>query len=193
MSFKITKMECKEKMIRQSSLLLVLVLSLFSGLASAITVDQLETTSATNNIFDLGPLIEPGKTFGAHHEHQGWFRDEWTFSLSELSNVALRVDNVLELAEPDTWVDGELVVNLLNINDLHTHFSFQLGAESEWVYATLDVGNYFFVVEGGTDGSLGGMYAGTVSVAAVPLPAAALLFGSALLGLFGVRARSRKA
>ena len=54
---------------------------------------------------------------------------------------------------------------------------------------TLTAGNYILEVRGTVTGLAGGSYAGVLNAAPVPLPAAAWLFGSGLLGLIGAARR----
>ncbi len=55
----------------------------------------------------------------------------------------------------------------------------------------LGAGNYVLEVRGNVTGTSGGSYAGVFNVAAVPVPAAAWLFGTSLIGLAGAT-RKRK-
>lgn len=83
--------------------------------------------------------------------------------------------------------------NLLNITDISvvddfSTVSFSSSADGDyWVSdgAFVDDGLYPIMVSGTVTGTLGGMYA--TRIAPVPLPPAALLFGSALVGLAGLR------
>ena len=59
-------------------------------------------------------------------------------------------------------------------------------------YADLAAGSYFLQIVGGLLSGKVGTLTGLVSVAAVPVPGALLLFGSALAGLVGVTRRGRK-
>jgi hypothetical protein len=59
-------------------------------------------------------------------------------------------------------------------------------------YANLAAGAYFLKIVGGLASGKTGTVTGLVSVSAVPVPAALLLFGSALAGLVGVGRRGRK-
>lgn len=53
----------------------------------------------------------------------------------------------------------------------------------------LSAGTYVLELRGSVSGSAGGSYSGVLNVAPVPVPAAAWLMGSALLGLVGARRR----
>ena len=50
-------------------------------------------------------------------------------------------------------------------------------------------GNMYLTVAGVTNGSIGGLYSGAISAAVVPLPPAAWMLGSALVGLVAVGRR----
>ncbi len=54
----------------------------------------------------------------------------------------------------------------------------------------LGAGTYVLELRGAVTGALGGGYVGALDVAEVPVPAAAWLMGSALLGLIGARRRN---
>lgn len=55
----------------------------------------------------------------------------------------------------------------------------------------LGAGTYVLEIRGNITGAVGGSYSGTLNVEPVPVPAAALLFGSALSGLVAARRRRR--
>jgi hypothetical protein len=54
---------------------------------------------------------------------------------------------------------------------------------------TLSAGTYVLELRGSVSGTAGGSYSGVLNIAPVPVPAAAWLMGSALLGLVGARRR----
>jgi len=75
-------------------------------------------------------------------------------------------------------------------NDFESGVSGSVGqGMAELLFSNLQPGWYTIFV-GGTDGSLGGSPF-TLSVSAVPVPAAVYLFGSAVVGLAGLRRRRR--
>ena len=61
-----------------------------------------------------------------------------------------------------------------------------------WAPGLLATGTYVLKITGTASGAAGGTYSGAMNLTAVPLPPAAILFGSVLFG-FAVVARKRKA
>lgn len=71
-------------------------------------------------------------------------------------------------------------------------FTSFVGSGESVVIDNIADGNYGLWLKG-TAGSGGGLVTGVVALAAVPIPAAVWLFGSALVGLFGVKRHTGKA
>lgn len=65
----------------------------------------------------------------------------------------------------------------------------QTGIVSVLAPTILGAGDYILEVRGLVDGQFGGSYSGVLNIAPVPLPAAAWLLGSALVGLGGLARR----
>jgi len=55
----------------------------------------------------------------------------------------------------------------------------------------LPAGQYILEISGQVKGLAGGSYSGVLNAAPIPVPAAAILFGSGLLGLLGIARRTR--
>jgi hypothetical protein len=106
-------------------------------------------------------------------------KDSWTFKLSALSQIIV---NVSSLKVNPTWVDGvELDGNPLT----------QIGGVTNgaWLFDNvLGVGAHIISLVGTTNGLNSGYQLNVESpiTGQTPIPAAAWLFGSALLGLIGL-------
>ncbi len=143
-----------------------------------------------NDLYIGGSLFISGATYdgtGASVD------DEWGFTLQE--EAALQV-SLVDIVAPGLTVFGF-------DNDFSASLQNQSGQPSGTFFTTtvLDVGHYVLKVVGTAIGTVGASYAGTISalgnapdISPVPIPAAAWLFGSALLGLAGIaRRRNQRA
>lgn len=122
----------------------------------------------------------------AHGFWEGSFADRWKFSLAEDSKIGLAVKDW-------EWSIGHF--KILDIDRLRVVSNFDGGDRERlragnWYHTMLAAGDYHFVVKGDVAG-LGGKYHGHLKVSAVPLPAAAWLFLSALAGLLVIRRRQQ--
>lgn len=149
-----------------------------AGAAQAATLYQ---NSAYNQ-----NLTEGTYNFLKYHPtffHDYEFSDDWGFSLAQQSLVTMSIDD---------FEVGIKWFKILDIDDLELIFDATSIGDGESFTVLLDSAtSYMFTVEGEVDGALGGKYYGSLSVAEVPIPAAAWLFGSAILGL-SLRARRSK-
>jgi hypothetical protein len=131
----------------------------------------------------------------------GSFMDTFNFSILANSEVAASVQNN-PLVKRSIFVRNieNLSLSLFNTNGTLSDVTddSQIGSailSGESSYDLLASGNYYAKVEGTAVGSSGGKYTITMSAdpAPVPVPAAAWLLGSGLLGLVGIARRKEVA
>jgi len=115
------------------------------------------------------------------------FADEWTFTLTDNLIVSISVD--ANDSPPSFNISNFLVIS----DSPLIVFSFQAADNRYSFDGVLPADTYTFDVTGVSSGSIGGSYIGTVGATLVPIPAAAWLFGSALLGLVAVGRRKNAA
>lgn len=110
------------------------------------------------------------------------FFDEWRFTLASLSNAESEVVNVISGQGKN--ISG-LYFSLFSANANYVIQSAVAGCTSVLACsaAGLASGQYVLHVGGSGTGNGGGAYDGTLTITAVPLPPAAILFGSVLFGL----------
>lgn len=154
-----------------------------------------EFTGGTTN-----PTEESAVGINAPHSFNatGDIGDHGTLWMSgSLGNLQQTLGNAI--AGPNSYGSSETgwgEVMTPGAHDLSLTDDFESGVSgsvgqgtAELVFNSLQPGWYTIFV-GGTDGSLGGSPF-TLSVSAVPVPAAVYLFGSAVVGLAGLRRRRR--
>ncbi len=121
----------------------------------------------------------------------GTFSDSWSLVVDETIGAA---DVNISVSD----VHGSLLGYTVNIDNLAVTGSptFAGGGDSLFYTGTLENGTYNFTIGGDATGdntvngySFGGAYEVSLNAAPVPLPPAALLFGSALVGLAALRRR----
>ena len=78
---------------------------------------------------------------------------------------------------------------LFNFDDLFLVGASTGGSSLSLTLPAAAVGNMYLGVTGITTGTIGGLYSGAISAAVVPLPPAAWMLGSALVGLVAVGRR----
>ncbi len=146
---------------------------IFGGGCLAILASVVLSMPVQAATIDLGELTT-GDYGLAGVDFFGVVVDSYTFSLAEISDLA--VDLVIE--------PTELYVTALT-EDPIPPIDLIAGGFPDFSVTGLAAGDYvLFVIGAFTDG-----YYGTMSVTAVPLPAAAWLFASALLGMAGIKRR----
>lgn len=178
--------------ISMKSCLLSAVCSL--GVIGAGAVNAAYDNPVIPNLDDavLNALLVPGEyefdntTIGANQS----INDSWVFTVNE------QVHAIIDVTSTEFLLGNFLLLG--NDEELDVTFTGTAGNIGEGIYdlGILDTGiTYTINVVGSTANSLGlagGGYDGDLNLSAVPIPAAAWLFGSALLGVVGV-GRSRKA
>ncbi len=110
----------------------------------------------------------------------GAFSHSWTL------DVAGENDLIITFEDSDTPISGNLNISnmvvtgpsAITFTEVDENWSFNGYAAD---------GTYTIEVSGVSDGRIGALY--TAEIAPVPIPPAALLFGSALIGLAGLRRR----
>jgi len=154
-------------------------LSFFSVLFLAVGSSAWAASISLGNV-SAGDLVGDGEV-----KLPGSFVDEWTFTLTDYLSVSFSVDAN----------DSPPAFNISNFLVKSDAFLFDYeSADNRYSFTgDLPSGTYTFNVEGVSSGSIGGSYIGTVGATEVPIPAAAWLFGSALLGLGAVRRRKNAA
>ncbi len=132
-----------------------------------------------------------GQTFTYNHlitntaDLSGLFADTGTFTLTNPGPINVSIRNSALSA---CFIDILNVSQFSVVPPLNTGlFSTGNLVDANFVLSGLSAGTYTLQFTGNADGVFGGAY--DVTVSAVPLPAAAWLFGSALLGFVTYSAR----
>lgn len=145
----------------------VAVLSLSFGAAvGGAQASPLTTTE------DLGELAFGDATgiFNVYNDDKGLFEDSYTFTLANDGAVEVRITEESFISFLDFAIEG-----------LSGTIDGQGGSGTAFIVNGLEADTqYTLKITGNITGDDGGSYAGLVT--AVPLPAAAWLFGTALLG-----------
>lgn len=147
-------------------------------------------TTAYADVVDLGEL-SPGVTPYTGTVAVGAFSTDYTFSLANLSSGVFSL-NQLPLANSGVAVFdfSSLKFDLYSVAD-----GWQAGAVAggEFSFANLAAGDYYVTVEGTANGAFGGIYAGSINIAAVPEPSsiAMLMIGFAALGAVARRRQNK--
>ena len=154
-------------------------ISLFSVLLLVIG------SSAWAASIDLGTVSAGDLVGDAEIKLPGAFVDDWTFILTDDLLVSISVD------ANDTLPVFQISDFLVTSASPLINFDYHADDNRYFFTGPLPAGTYTFDATGTSAGSFGGSYIGTVG--AVPLPAAAWLFGSAMLGLAAVGRRKKAA
>lgn len=122
-------------------------------------------------------------TFGAEYskdkktDANNIFEDTYSFTLGTLADASASVVNVTSGA-------GQNIAGLdFKLYDSLSALIEDCTAGTPCAIAGLSAGNYLLKVFGTVSGNGRGKYDGTLEITAVPLPPAAILFGSVLFGL----------
>ena len=162
--------------LRASVAMFVLLLAAPAVLASSLSYNPANNQNLASGHYGFAKYHSP-------FEASGSFSDTWEFSLAEDSKVSLGIKDI---------EFGLHSLKLLDISNMSIVFDGESLSEGAWFHTMLDGGtNYAFTVAGDVAGLFGGAYKGKLSVSAVPLPATAWLFLSALAGLVVIRRRQQ--
>lgn len=147
-------------------------------------------STAYADVVDLGELI-PGVTPYSATVAVGPFSTDYAFSLADASSGVFSL-NQLPLANGNISVFD---FSSLTFN-LYTATDNWLGGDvagGQFSFANLEAGNYYITVAGTANGAFGGIYAGSINIAAVPEPSsiAMLMIGFAALGAVARRRQNK--
>lgn len=164
-----------------------LIVAAFSLPAKAVPVDM---TPCLNNAACVTPVTTAGASFSDNN--LGNFTDFFVFSLAGPASVSTSASATNAFSDISSFL-----MRLLNGAGLagsevtHSVGSTPLpsGDQAIGLLATLGPGTYTLELSGNGNGT--SSYGGTLDIRAVPLPAAALLFGSGLIGLVALGRRKK--
>ena len=147
-------------------------------------------TTAHADVVDLGEL-SAGVTPYTANVAVGAFSTDYTFSLADVSSGIFSLNQLpLTNGGVNVFDFSSLSFDLYSVAD-----GWQQGAVagSEFTFANLAAGDYYITVAGTASGAVGGIYAGAITVAAVPEPSsvAMLMIGFAALGAVARRRRNK--
>ncbi len=160
-------------------LLMTLLIAMVAGAgtAQASTTLSLGSLSIGMNEDAQRPL-SPG---------MGNFNDHWTLLVGGQNDLYIEFN--------DAELYSSTIGNILNITGMNVNGGVDLifsNVGDRWFYhGNLPDGPYTITVSGLADGLAGGIYTASLRAAPVPIPPAALLFGSALAGLAAFRRRKK--
>ena len=162
--------------LRTSMAMFVLMAAAPAVLASSLSYNAANNQNLASGHYGFSKYHSPFKASGK-------FYDTWGFSLAENSKVSLGIKDI---------EFGWHRFKLLDISNMSIVFDGKNLPEGAWFHTMLEGGKqYQFSVAGDVAGLFGGAYKGKLGVSAVPLPAAAWLFLSALAGLVVIRRKQQ--
>ena len=172
----------------------VALVTAFSASASAYYLTNGSGVAPSSNPGDASPLVAGDWGFDQYliAGNGTSFTDTFNFSVATpvtgaatANSLPLKVKalDVLDFSTFDVkFYDGSSLTTMTYVTD--TSGSYYEGS------GPLNPGtNYYVQVSGVTSGTNGGLYQFSYAMSPVPLPAAAWLFGSGLLGLVGIARR----
>lgn len=139
-----------------------------------------------------GPVLKSMKlaagesdSIGASHRNGGFFQDSYTLTLAD--DAAVSVD--LQDKAAGSLFNIERLS--LSLTDAVGNTVAQAGEGDSFVTSMLQAGDYKVSITGLSQAVKGGIYSARIGAQtlAAPIPAAAWLFGSALIAMFGVAKR----
>ncbi|MCB5186053.1 FxDxF family PEP-CTERM protein [Methylobacillus gramineus] len=159
-----------------------------------VSVALLVAASGANaaDVVDLGELNAGINTYGTTVAANTEFNHTFNFSLADVSSVNFSLDKlVLNNGSTSVYNFTSLTYSLFSSSD-NSQLAFAT-SNGEFSFAALAAGNYYIDVAGKSSGVAGGIYSGSINVAAVPEPSsvAMLMIGFAALGAVARRRRNK--
>lgn len=157
-----------------------------------INTPTVSGSSHYGNTFTLPTLVIPGTSYGFYDDYVFTIGGATANSVSttidlgnmlQITNLQQRLYNASGNSVPTPGIPVGGVINALT-SPIGT-----FGSVAVLPTIMLAPGTYVLEIRGNVTGSAGGSYAGTMNLTAVPVPAAAWLLGSGLLGLVSVARR----
>ncbi len=160
------------------------LLVIVGGMAVSGTVWAGGVSCPSSTVLDLG-TVNVGDTqviSNSHSTECPSFRDKWRFTLDTPARVGVGIQDVMmDLGGLGTFDIVNLKFFLKFVGDGRVDGTTANGGDS--FLTPLASGDYKLIVKGDINGSLGGLYSGPMTIFAIPIPPAILLFATGLLGL----------
>ncbi len=133
-----------------------------------------------------GGTISSGEELTVQHQTQEQsFVDGWLLVVDEATDWA---DITINFEDAELVISGVTLTDTTNMGATDWNGTTLTGSGDNWQFdGVLPNDWYYFEVTGDVSGPLGSTYIGSLQATPVPIPPAALLFGSALIGLAGLK------
>ena len=145
---------------------------MIAGAATTLSLESTQNNTSPTAVAHSNP-VDPNDYSALIFGNSASLNDTWSLNVA-VGEQAEVVFSALDFGSPTFLISNFQASNTV----LGSSFSF----------SNLAAGTYQFVISGLT-GSFGGAYSVNTTVTSVPLPSAALLMGSAMVGLFSFKKR----
>jgi len=156
-------------------------------IASLVTASG---AAQANMTYEMGVITGFKNQIATNPSNTYGFTDTFNFNITSTSNVTASLD---DLEHTHVTPYFSLVIYKDQNLFLSLNGNTPIGNTQSATSFNLDAGNYSAVVTGDAVGLQGGLYSVTISAQPVPVPAAAWLLASGLIGLVAVARRKEQA